>query len=231
MKSYFVAVCIALAVSTVCFSQSPSEEDLYKELAKGDIKALATVLKTPDQYSALVLYVSAGIAFKENKLEDSAFLFYAGQLRARYDQKCFPPKGTGGNNPFLAYAALSQDLGSTINPAVMAEPKTFAKALERLEKWHPKAAKEYTPGYEFKERLSEKDAHEAARPNRTEFLSRMGDLSKLLNDAEYFAAFRVVKAYNRTRGDKRPSSEEHEKAKETMKRIENDKGLKGVFSK
>jgi hypothetical protein len=176
------------------------------------------------------LYAGAGVAFREKRLEDSAFLFYAGQLRARFDQKCFPAKGTGGDSPFLAYAALSQTLGSTINPAVMAEPKVFAKAIDRLKKWNPKATKDYTPGYEFTERVSEKDAREAIQPSRADFFSLMGDLSTLLNDAEYFAAFRVMQSYNLTRGEKRPTKEENEKATEAMKRIEKDKKLKGFFS-
>jgi hypothetical protein len=231
VKPYFAAFYVIVAWSTVCFSQSPAEKVLYEKLEKGEAEALEPVLKTPGEYSALILYVGAGVAFKEKRLEDSAFLFYAGQLRARFDQKCFPPKGTGGDSPFLVYAALSQGLGSTINPAVMSEPKAFAKAIERVEKWSPKAPIEYTPGYEFQERLSEKDAHEAAKPNRTEFLSRMGDLSKLLNDPEYFAAFRVVQAHNLASGDKRPTKEENERATETMKRIEKDTGLKGIASK
>jgi hypothetical protein len=231
VKPYFAAFCMVVAWSTVCFSQSPAERDLYEKLAKADGKSLETVLKTPEEYSALVLYVGAGVALKEKKLEDSAFFFYTGQLRARFDQKCFPSKESGGDSPFLFYAALSQGLGIAINPAVMAEPKIFAKAIERVEKWNPKAPEAYTPGYEFKERLSEKDAHEAAKPNRTEFLRRMGDLSKLLNDAEYFAAFRVGQAYNLAIDDKRPTKEENEMATETMKRIEKERGLKGFFSK
>jgi hypothetical protein len=114
----------------------------------------------------------------------------------------------------------------------MAEPKVFAKAIERLKNWNPKAPKEYDPGYEFTERKSEKDANEAVKQNRTEFLSRLSGLSSLLNDAEYFTAFRVVQAYNKAMDDKRrPTNEEKEKATETMKRIEKDKGLKGFFSK
>src|SRR5258705_3318796 len=225
-RRHFIFVSIAVssvALLLACHKWTTGAEgNLSEKLLKGDVKALETVLKTPDQCSADVLYVGAAVAFKQKRLEDSAFLFYAGQLRARFDQKCFPPKGTGGDSPFLAYAALSQELGSSINPAVMAEPKTFAKVFERLEKWKPKAPKEYTPGYEFKERLSEKDAHEAAKPNRTAFLGRMGDFSKLLNDAEYFAAFRVVQTYNLRSADKRRTKEENEKATETMKRIEKD---------
>jgi hypothetical protein len=234
VKSYIIVFCSLILLASVGFSQSPAEEDLYKKLSEGPekVKSLETVLKSPDRYSALILYFGADVALKEKRLEDSAFLYYAGQLRARFDKGCFPPKGTGGDNPFLLFAALSQQFGSVIIPAVMAEPKIFAKAIERVKNWNPKAPKEYEPGYEFTERKSEKDAHEAAKLYRTEFLSRMGDLSSLLNDAEYFAAFRVVQAYRLASDDKqRPTKEENEKATETMKRIEKDKGLKGFLSK
>jgi len=234
VKSYILAFCSFILLASVGFAQSPAEKDLYEKLAEGpgQVKALETVLKAPDQFSALILYLGANVAFKENRLEDSAFLFYAGQLRARFDKECFPPKGTGGDNPFLAYAALSQQVGSAINPAVMAEPKVFAEAIERVKKWNPKAPKGYEPGYEFTERKSEKDGDEAAKPGRIEFLNRLGDLSSLLSDAEYFAAFRVVQAYRLASDDKqRPTKEENEKATEIMKRIEKDRGLNGFFSK
>lgn len=234
MKPYIVAFCSLILFASVGFSQSLAEKDLYEKLAEGPdrAKALETVLKAPDQFSALILYLGADAAFKEKRLEDSAFLFYAGRLRTQFDKECFPPKGTGGDSPFVVYAALSQQFGSAITPAVMAEPEVLAKVIERVKKWNPKASKEYDPGYEFTERKSENAVHEAVKPNRTEFLSRLGDLSSLLNDAEYFAAFRVVQAYNLPIDDKRrPTQEENEKATETMKRIEKDKGLKGFFSK
>jgi hypothetical protein len=234
VKSHIAAFCSLILLASVGFSQSPAEKDLYEKLADGPdrAKALEIVLKAPDQFSPLILYLGADAAMKEKRIEDSAFLFYAGQLRARFDKECFPPKGTGGDSPFLALAALSQGFGSAIIPVVMAEPKVFAKAVERVKNWDPKAPKEYDPGYEYTERKSEKDAHEATKPNRTEFLSQLGDLSSLLNDAEYFAAFRVVQTYNLVSDDKRrPTKEENDKAIETMKRIEKDKGLKGLFSK
>jgi hypothetical protein len=234
VKSYIIAFCNLILFASAGFSQSPAEKDLIEKLdvGPGHAKALETVLKAPDQFSAVILYVGARAALKENRLEDSAFLFYAGQLRKRFDKECFPPKETGGDSPFVAFAALSQQLGSVITPAAMAEPKVFAKAVERVKKWNPKAPKEYDPGYEFTERKSEKDAHEAVKAYRTEFLSRLGDISSLLSDAEYFIAFRVVQAYRLASDDKqRPTKEENEKATETMKRIEKDTGLKGFFSK
>ena len=227
----FLAAAWVLAVCTAaCFAQSPAELEILEGIEKDDVKALATILKAPDEYSAVALFLCASVALREKRLEDSAFLFYAGQLRRRFDEKCFPPKGTGGNSPGVLYAALSQQAGSAINPAIMAEPKIFAKVYERLKKWSPKAPKQYHPGYEFTDRLSEKDARAVAEPNRTDFLSRMGDLVTLLNDAQYFAALRIVQAHNLGTDDERPTEEEYEKAVNVMKRIEKDKQLQGFFS-
>jgi hypothetical protein len=214
----------------VLFLRSLTEDDLYRKLdsSSESIQALEIILKNPDRYSAGILYVSANAAFAKKRLEDSAFLFYAAQLRTRFDAECFPPKGTGGNDPFLVHAALSQQLGSAINPAVMAEPKVFDRAIARLRKWSPKASRDYNPGYEFTQRRTEKDADQATTAKRTEFIDGMTELSTLLNDAEYFAAFQIVQAYHLTAGDKRPSQEAKDKAIETMKRIQKNKGLKGL---
>lgn len=223
---------MAIFSSSVAFSQSPAEKDLFEKLVKGpnQVEALDTLLKAPEGYSPLLLFFGANVAFKEKRLEDSAFLFYAGKLRARFDKECFPPKGTGGDSPFLAYAALSQQIGSSVNPTVMAEPKIFAKTIDRIKKFNPKAPNEYDPGYEFTERKSEKNALAATKTGQEEFISLMSNLSSLLNDSEFFAAFRVVQAYNLGGDDKRPTKEEYEKATETMKRMAKDKGLKGFFS-
>jgi len=227
VKMLFATVCVVGGLSTACFSQSPAEKSLYDKLAKGDIKALETILGEPEKYSAVILYIGADVALAKERLEDSGFLFYAAQLRARFDKECFSAKGTGAESPFLLFAALSEELGSIINPTLMAEPKTFSKVIDRVGNWNPKAPQEYSPGYEFTERLSEQDAVEAAKKYRTKYLSDMGDLSKLLNDAEYFAAFQVVQAYNLGPDDKGPTDQEKEKAMSTMRRIQKDKGLSG----
>ena len=191
-------------------------------------EALEKVLKNPDELSATILFTASRAAFQRKRLEESAFLLYAGQLRANFDRECFPPKGQGGNSPFVLYAALSQDCGRDINPAVMADPAAFAAALERLRKWSPKAPPTYNPGYAFTARKSEADASQAVEASRTEFLSKMSDLSTLLGDAEYAAAFRTVQAHNRLGNGARPSKEDRDQAVETMKRIETEKGIAGL---
>ncbi len=231
MKYPFLAIGVIALCGSIAFSQSPAEEVVIEKLRKGPdtIGALETVLKEADQFSALALFIGAKVAIEKNRLEDSGFLFYSAQLRYRFDLERFPPKGTGGNSPFQLYAALSNNIGMKINPAIMAEPKVFAKALNRVKKWLPKVPEEYDPGYDYLKRMSEKHATKATNANRTEFINRMGDLSLLLNDPGYFAAFRIFQEYNFSTDDNAPTVEAYENATETMKRVEKTKGLQGFF--
>jgi len=54
----------------------------------------------------------------------------------------------------------------------------------------------------------------------------MTGLSTLLNDAEYFAAFRTVQAYNRYE-DQRPTKAARDEAMAAMVRIETERGIRG----
>lgn len=232
MKRILLAFGVSVLLGSVALAQSPAETDLYEKLTKGpdSIKAVESVLKKSDEHTAVILFVSAQAAFKEKRLEDSGFLFYAAQLRVRFDDACFPPQGKGSESPLVLHGALAEQIGGVINPAIMAEPKVFAKANERIKAWSPKASKDYHPGYEFLNRKTEKEAHAAVKVKRDEFVKGMSDFSTLLNDADYFAAFRIVQKFNSEPEDKRPTEAAFEKAMQTMKKIEKDKGLKGLFS-
>jgi hypothetical protein len=220
---------LALLCAPAC-SRSPSERELYKQLSDGKeaTKALQTVLETPDEYSPLILFTAAALALHERRLEDSGFLFYAAQMRAHFDKECFPPKGQGGNDPLLVYGALSEEIGSEVNPAVMGEPKVFERVLARLKKWTPKASRGYDPGYEFVKRKAEKESLEATKPSRTKFIEGMSGVCTLLKDPEYFAAMKVLQAYNFSPRDKRPPKEVYDRAQKTLRRIENEKGIEGI---
>jgi len=77
----------------------PSDKAICDTILKSDADGLKAVLQQPDERSALVLLVAAAIAFNSERLEESALLFYAGQLRLRFDEHCFPPKPIDGQNP------------------------------------------------------------------------------------------------------------------------------------
>jgi hypothetical protein len=203
----------------------PSEQAICDTILKNDADGLKAVLQQPDDRSALVLLVAAAIAFNSERLEDSAFLFYAGQLRLRFDEQCFTPKPIDGKNPIHLMRGYAAELGAKINPAVMHEPPLFSKALARVARWRPRTPSGYQPGYEFDQRLTEEQARAAAEPNRVEFLSRMGDMAILLNDKDYFSATQVVRDLCVAGEDRLPTKEEYEAAMQTVLRIEKEKGF------
>ena len=77
-------------------------------------------------------------------------------------------------------------------------------------------------------RKAEEEAMEAAKPSRTKFIDGMSGVCTLLKDPEYFAAMKVLQAYNFSPRDKRPPKELYDKAQQTMRRIENEKGIEGI---
>ena len=233
MKKFIAAILVLLATNvSILIAQSRSEMPLYRELTKNknrsaSVSALERVLKTPENFSAGILYFAAGVAFREKRLEDAGFLFYAAQLRRRFDNALFPPVGTGGDDPMVALAALQQKIGAELNRAVMSEPKVFAKALTRVKSWQPKVAANYKPGWDYSKKTSEKQAVEATADGRRDFIDHMEGFCTLLQDAEYFAAFRTGQDYNLKFDSKRPSKEAYDAAVQTMERIEKEKGIAG----
>jgi hypothetical protein len=212
-------------LTLVRLALSPSEQAICDTILKNDADGLKAVLEQPDDRSALVLLVASAIAFNNERLEDSAFLFYCGQLRLRFDEQCFPPKSIDGKNPIHLMRGYATELGAKINPAVMHEPPLFTKALARVARWRPRTPSGYQPGYEFDQRLTEEQAREAAESNRVEFLSRMGDMATLLNDNDYFSATQVVRNFCVASEDRLPTKEEYEAAMQTVLRIEKEKGF------
>jgi hypothetical protein len=212
-------------LNVIRLALSPAEQAICDTILKNDAEGLETALQQPDDRSSLVLLVAAAIAFNSQRLEDSAFLFYCGQLRLWFDERCFPPKKINGQNPVHLIGGYAAELGAKINPAVMREPQTFSKALTRVASWRPRVPSGYQPGYDFEQPLTEDAARAAAEPNRVEFLSRMGDMATLLNDEEYFSATQVFKNLSVAGEDRLPTKEEYEAAANALVRIEKEKGV------
>ena len=121
---------VAFTPSAASSSSKPwPEEALYLQLTTGDpksSKALSRVLKTPEEFSAAILYVGCGVALRLHRLEDAGFLFYIAHLRAQFDGSLFPPIETGASNPLLALGLLHAQLGTKVSPGLMEAPKTRA---------------------------------------------------------------------------------------------------------
>ena len=210
-------------------AQSRSELTVYQKLTSTNVSLAASamdgVLKNAPEYSGAALFIASGVAFREHRIEDAGFLFYVAKFRAEFDIALFPPTGTGSNNPMVAFGALNQELGSSINPAVMAEPKVFARILARVKTWSPVLAPNYDPGWPFAKKGDEKQARAALQAEIKNFMGGMGGLCTLLQDSRYFAAFKVMQAYNLHNGATQPSQEAYDGAVQTILAIEKEKGI------
>jgi hypothetical protein len=217
-----------LATAVVASAESKADDELYEKLQKTgpeSVAALDGILKRSDRTNAAFLYMASGVALREKRLEDAGFLYFAAEIRSRFDMAAFAAKGTGGNSPGALLAALHQTVGGTISPAVTAEPKIFARVLRRVKTWNPKIPEGYFPGWEFTAAKTEKEAREAIRDGRNTFERDQNNLCTLLQDDLYFAAFKTVQAYNLRRGTERPSKESYDAAVQTIESIEKQKGI------
>ncbi len=235
MKKLIACSCIAFFIGTILSrAQSPAEEPLYHQLTTGELdkatlSALDRVLKDSEEYSAVILYAACAVAMRTNRLEDAGFLFYAGQIRVKFDKAVFPPTGTGGNSPMLLFGALQYEVGTPLNPALFAKPKIFVKVAERIKSWKPKAGPKYEPGWEYSKRGDEKTVAEALESVRKTMTSEIVGQASLLLDTNYFAAFRIVQDYNLKSGaTNQPSRQAYDTALGTMQRIEKQKGIDGA---
>ncbi len=226
-------VWLVLAGTSVLFAQSqPSAGDiLYQRLTtpgQASVAALNTVLRESGTNPAHILFIASGLALRENRHEDAGFLFHIAGLRAQYDTALFPPTGTGGDSPMVALGALRHQMGAVINPALIVEPKSLLRALDRVNSWQPRAPRNYQPGYEFSVRGDERLATTTLQTKKRELINSMRGLATLMLDQTYFDAFKTGQSYNLTRGPDRPSREVYDAALATMLRIETEKGIEGT---
>jgi hypothetical protein len=128
----------------------------------------------------------------------------------------------------ILFGALQQQIGSVVNPALMAEPKVFAKALARVKSWSPEVPKGYLPGWQFSQKASPEKAEASFQDGKTKFLKGMGGICTLLQDDDYFAAFKIAQSYNLKPRTEKPTKEAFDVAMKTMERIENEKGIQGL---
>lgn len=190
------------------------------------------VLRHSDSTPSIALFLAAAAAYRLGRLEDAAFLFYAGKLRARLDMERFVPVGTGGDSPGVAMAALSQSLGGAINPAIMRHPAAYANVVKRLESWDPYAKAPYTPGWKYAKTLPEKVARARGEKYKADYLSAARGMSALLNNAEYFQAFLVVQQFKFSSYQERQRPdliEKKDRAEQRLREIEEKMGIEGLY--
>src|SRR5205823_4731832 len=153
---------------------------LTNETSAVSAPALDLVLKRSQNCSADLLYVACNVALHEKRLEDAGFLFYVAAFRAKFDKVLFPPKGSGANDPLLAFAEAKAEMGPVLNPEITRNPKLYARALARVKLWEPKVADGYTPWWEYSKKATVQEAETAIAKDRAEFMDHVGGLCTLL---------------------------------------------------
>jgi len=197
----------------------------FEGKSKASDQNLATLVEQASSSNTLHLIIGSAVAHKRKNYEDSAFLFYVAKFRGTYDKVLYPPKGKGGDSPFVAYSALTYQLGSVINPDIMKRPESFSKVTKKLKELNLSSEEGYDPGYEYGEKGSVEDAKAKLVKSVEKFNSSMGSMSILLSDETYFSAFTTMQDYNMKTGDERPSKEAYDKAVESIIKIEAEKEL------
>lgn len=143
-----------------------------------------------------IIFQASTEAWKQSNTEEAAYLFYAAKLRAICDEKLFPPKAEGGNSPFIAFGALSQVIGESLNPEITNNPEAYKRVVERIVALNPVPEVGYKPSWEY-QAINNIEAGKRSclsyKQQSTKFYQRQ---AKLLLNKEYFSVFQRIKAYN-----------------------------------
>ncbi len=190
-------------------------------------EAVKKVLDNTDQADAATLFIASINAYSLGQLEDGGFLFYAAQMRAVFDVRRFK-EGDSGGGVGAVFGALRYQIGEVINPQIVLSPKAYAAIVERLEKWELTTVKDYKPGWEVRMRVSEAEESSMIKEIKENALSGMRSMAQLLQDPDYFAAFRVYQDFNLATYEEQKDVGRISKkstAEETLLRVEKQRGL------
>jgi hypothetical protein len=146
-------------------------------------------------------------------------------MRLKFDMQRF---GELTGNSGAIYGALNSTVGEAVNPAVFRNPKVFAAIIERLDKWNLATTKKYNPGWKATKRISAASETVMTKKIKEDELKDLRPLAKLLQDPEYFAAFRTYQDFNSAGGGAQQDLgriAKNNAAMETILRIEKEKGV------
>jgi len=177
------------------------------------------------QANALRLFQAADYAAELGRIEDSAFLYYAGQMRKRLDLYTSEAEPRGVSQTLNM---LDTSLGPAVNPVIVRDPEAYEAVIRRLDAWRLLAPENYDPGWAYSDRRArEKQRARALRIKERE-LEAMRRIAELLNDPEYLQALLTVQAYHLAPRDSRSNVKLRAakiEAERTMQRIESELGF------
>lgn len=198
---------------------------------KGGQKSVDYVVAHAETLPADKLLIGANTAYGLRRLPDACFLLNAGRVRARYDLERYEPKGTGGNSPGVALAALEDGVAQVVVRGIVLRPADYSESLKRFEAWNLKeSVAGYQPGWEYLREV--KVSAKLAAELKEKLLGNAKPMATLLGMPEYFAAFKTFREVNdlpEVKQQGQAVQARRKQAEETMRRIEETAHLKGVM--
>jgi hypothetical protein len=200
----------------------------------GGRKTLEKVVAHPENATAIQLAVAAATMYRAGDLEEAGFLFNAARLRLSHDLDKYEPKNTGSTSTDWFVSVLFDKLAQDVITSLSLDPKVMSKVVKRIESFDLKEPQGYNPGWDYTPHTMPDDVF---AKNRAKLLANIKPTSELLLVPEYFDAFREYRQCNALLtadilkdGKGLPDvTKRRDKAAETMRLIENKKGLRGLM--
>jgi hypothetical protein len=164
-------------------------------------QSIDAMVRDSSLLSPMYLFMASKTALTLDRLEDAAFLFYAAQLRATFDFDRYDvARQPDGNNAATYLGFLRETIGMSVNPAIMREPARFAAVIDRLDRWELVPSRQaFYPDFESAKgfKMPAETWAKSAAAIKDRFMTQFGRrYARLLNDREYFDAFRFMQAMN-----------------------------------
>ena len=145
------------------------------------------------------LYLAANTAYRIGEIKEAAFLFYAAQIRKRFDYKRYGLGDANGNNVQTYWGFLNQTLGESLNPAITRSPREFSEVVDMLGKWQVVPADDalYVKTMYGAYVLPKSQWQATADSIKKDFMDNYGyKLKQFLSNPENAEAFVFVQDYN-----------------------------------
>lgn len=193
-----------------------------------ELPVLDTLLRNAETARSSHLFMAVVPAFNAGNLSDAGLLFYLAKFRAQIELNAFPSSDTAGNDPALAFSALAEQLGPTINQAVFCNPQIFRLILDRVARWRPSIEEQFVPEWNYTHRADLADVYARNEAAVAAFMKGMGGLCSLLSAPAYLNQYMTMLRYN-LHADPVPSEDEFNQAVAYLTAEETRRNIQGFF--
>lgn len=142
-------------------------------------------VESADRLNTYELLKAAAAANSAGRVEDAAYLFFAGQARYQIDKQVFPPMKTGADSPGVLKASLEASVEGPVSKALAGDPAAMKNVAARLAKWSPKFDRGYDPGWLYSNGLRGAAVDPIVTATQQKMLSALEAKAKLLDNSEY----------------------------------------------